>query len=64
LINLFLSTTVDYPLIFKRVETRFEIHGIRVFGEFVDYFPLGRVLPEMTELSFYNNSFVLYGIEI
>jgi len=61
LVNLFLSTTSDYPLIYESSEERYKIYSIKVFNDIVDYLPLGRPPLNSVEINFYNKNFVLNG---
>ena len=60
-INLFLSTTADYPLIYESIHHRFKVYAIKVFDEIIDYYPLGSNLAVSDELRFYDDNFILIG---
>ena len=64
LVNLFLSTTIDYPLIYKQNMIMYKIYAIKVFGKFIDYNPLGELSYDLEEIKFYNDSLVLIGVKI
>lgn len=63
LINLFLSTTSDYPLIFNLADCSYKIYSIKVFDESVDYFPLGEVPENVSKIECFNRTFTLYGVK-
>jgi methionyl-tRNA formyltransferase len=64
LVNLFLSTTSDYPLIYKSNEERYKIYAIKVFGNIIDYLPLGKPPLNVLEIDFYNTNFILCGVKL
>ena len=63
LVNLFLSTTLDYPLIFKSASGCYNIYSINIFGEFIDYLPLGETPRNASKIEFFNRNFTLYGVK-
>lgn len=61
LVNLFLSTTSDYPLIYESLKERYRIYSIKIFNDIVDYLPLGKPPSNAVKIDFYNRSFILFG---
>jgi methionyl-tRNA formyltransferase len=64
LVNLFLSTTSDYPLIYKSNEEKYKIYAINVFGKTINYFPLGEPPFNALEIDFCDSNFTLFGVVI
>ncbi|MDB2487728.1 formyltransferase family protein [Alphaproteobacteria bacterium] len=64
LVNLFLSTTSDYPLIYKSNGERYKIYAINVFGNIIKYFPLGKPPLNVLKIEFCDSNFILSGVVI